>query len=58
MLLMHPLISFYSHKRSTKPEICWLTFTTASSIPNILIFHFFFQYRFFLLLVEFRAIFQ
>ena len=27
-----------------------LTFTTASSIPNISIFHFFFQYRFFIFL--------
>ena len=38
---MHPLFSFYLQRRSTKPEICRLTFTTASSILNISISHFF-----------------
>ena len=32
---------FYLKRRFTKPEICGLTFTTASSILNISIFHFF-----------------
>ena len=41
---------FYLQRRSTKPEICRLTFTTASPILNISIFNFFFQYRFFILL--------
>ena len=42
LLLMHPHFSFYLQRRSTKPEICRSTFTTASSIPNISIFFFFF----------------
>ena len=33
--------SFYLQRRSTKPELCRLKFTAASSIPNISIFHFF-----------------
>ena len=41
---------FYLQRRSTKPEISRLTFTTASPILNISIFYFFFQYRFFILL--------
>ena len=43
---MHPLFSFYLQRRFTKPEICVLIFTTASSIPNISIFHFFFNIDF------------
>ena len=54
----HPLFSFYLQRRFTNPETCKLTFTTASSIPNILILHFFFQYRYLLLFVEFRVVFQ
>ena len=46
LLLMHPLFSFYLQRRSTKPEICRLTFTTASPILNISIFHFFFNIDF------------
>ena len=42
-----PIFFFYVQRRSTRPDVCRLTFTTASSIPNILIFHFF-QYRFFI----------
>ena len=45
LLLMHPLF-FYLQRRSTKPEICRLTFTTASPILNISIFHFFFNIDF------------
>ena len=45
-----PFFLFYLQIRSTEPEICRSTFTTASPILNILIFHFFFQYRFFILL--------
>ena len=41
LLLMHPLFSFYLQRRSTKPEIRRLTFTTASPILNISVFHFF-----------------
>ena len=37
---------FYLQRRSTKPKICRLTFTTASSIPKISIFHFFFNIDF------------
>ena len=47
LLLMHRLLSFYLQRRSTKPKICRLTFTTSSSILNISIFHFF-QYLFFI----------
>ena len=43
---MHPLFSFYSQNHSTKPEIYRLTFTTTLSIPNISIFHFFFNINF------------
>ena len=46
----HALPFFFLQRRSTKPEIFRLKFTTASSILNISIFHFFFQYRFFILL--------
>ena len=46
---MYPFFYFYLQRRSTKPEICKFTFTTASPIPNILKFHFF-QYRFFIML--------
>ena len=42
LLLMYPLFYLYLQRRSTKPEICGLRFTTASSIPNISKFHFFF----------------
>ena len=45
-----PFFPFYLQRRSTKPEICRFTFTTASPILTISIFHFFFQYRFFILL--------
>ena len=45
-----PFFLFHLQRRSTKPKICRLTFTTASLILNILIFHFFFQYWFFILL--------
>ena len=41
LLFMHPLFSFHLQRRSTKPEIFRLTFTTASPILNISIFHFF-----------------
>ena len=41
LLLMYPLFSFYLQRRSKQPEICRLTFTTTSSIPNISKFHFF-----------------
>ena len=44
--LMYPLFSFYLKKRSTIPDICSLIFTTARSIPNISIFHFFFNIDF------------
>ena len=43
---MHPLFSFYLQRRSTQSEICRLTFTTTSSIPNISIFNFFFNIDF------------
>ena len=43
MLFMHLLFSLYLQRRSMKPELCRLTFTTASLIPNISIFHFFFS---------------
>ena len=46
LLLIPPLFSFYLQRRSTKPEIFRLTFTTVSSIPNISIFHFFFDIDF------------
>ena len=36
-----PFFLFYLQRRSTKLEICKLTFTPASSILNISIFHFF-----------------
>ena len=45
----HAPLFFYLQRRSTQPEICRLTFTTASPILNISIFYFFFQYRFFIL---------
>ena len=41
-----PTFFFLLTKASTKPEICRLTFTTASSIPSISIFHFFFNIDF------------
>ena len=41
-----PFFFFYLQRRSTKPEICRLTFTTASPILNISIFHFFFNIDF------------
>ena len=47
LLLMDPLCSFYLQRRSTKLEICRLTFITAPSIPNISIFHFCFIIDFF-----------
>ena len=40
------IFSFYLQWRSTNPEIFRLTFTAASSIPNISIFHFFFNIDF------------
>ena len=46
-----PFFLFYLQRRSTKPEICRLTFNTASPVQNISIFHCFFQYRFFILLL-------
>ena len=46
LLLVYPLFSFYLQRRSTKPEICRLTFTTASPILNISILHFFFNIDF------------
>ena len=46
LLPMNCLFSFYLQRRCMKPEICRLTFTTASPILNISICHFF-QYRFF-----------
>ena len=49
LLLMHLLISRYLQRRSTKPEICTLTFTTASSIPNTVIFHTVFSILIFLI---------
>ena len=44
--LLHPLFSFYLQRCFTKLEICRLTFTSASLIPNISIFHFFFDIDF------------
>ena len=41
-----PLFFFFTYKRSTKPEICRLTYTTASPILNISIFNFFFNIDF------------
>ena len=41
LLLMYSLFYFHLQKRTTKIEICRLTFTAASSIPNISTFYFF-----------------
>ena len=41
-----PLFFFFTYRRSTKPEIFRLTFTTASLILNMSIFHFFFNIDF------------
>ena len=46
LLLTQQLFSFYSQRRSMKPAICSLTFTAASWILNISIFHFFFNIDF------------
>ena len=62
LLLMHPLFSFYLQSRSKKLEICRLTYTTASSIPNISKFHFFvnidFSFRCFVNLFTDQAVFN
>ena len=41
----HAPTFFYLQRRSTKSEICRLTFTTASTIPNISIVDFFFFFN-------------
>ena len=60
LLLMHPFFSFHLQRRSTKLGICRLTFTTVSSISNILIFQFFsnsdFLFRYFINLITGEAV--